>query len=823
MSLFEKHRIVFWYDAKCELRASFEALDLEGVEKCEICNNEYALKYRLLREAPQQKFLLYHEGPQPTDIENWLLDILLAHAEFKADQVSLYLSDLALGSDLAETIRQHHSFFAEAKRKDRLKAMLEENDSAYNIRLKMLAVCVGSEPRIDSIVEALLQALSKEDERKFSLIQYCQLEAFLWELLQREYAYTAKTPSLLDFVFELFTSCYAMEVEGESHLSADALVLLKRWKDSRSLADSFEQLSQRYADEFHIEQRIATQDIRDLVSVDYFRVIDEKITQEIKQALVQRSLSAQDVVTWVRQRQTSRWYSEFQYHYQLLEAAAKFFQASNDTSLSMDSLVDGIQRYADKGYRLDLYYRQFIYAMMRLEDSTWAQDLYETIENIYVNDYVPTLNQYFQHYVDKTTQWRAYPIVGQSQFFAHYVQPFLNKGNKVCVIISDALRYEIGAELADLIAQENRMTAHIDPMLSALPSYTQLGMASLLPHRALEIMSNDTATVMVDAQSSQGRDNRHQILQTALNGRGSAYRYDEVINFNREELREVLRNNDVVYIYHNRIDAVGDKQISERQVFTAVHETLEAMLKLVKKLTNASVSNILLTADHGFLYQHRDLDKSDYTEVDATGEKIWIKNRRYVIGKGLEDSPSLCKFSAQALGLQGDYEVQIPKTVNRLRLQGSGSAFVHGGATLQEVVVPVLKINKGRQDDVSLVDVDILSGASQVITLAQLAVRFYQHTVVTPKCQPRYLRVGLYTLRGEVISDQHELVFDLTSENPRDREVQVQLMLTQKADRANNQEVILRVDEKLPGTSQYREYKSIRYTIRRTFSTDFDF
>jgi hypothetical protein len=45
-------------------------------------------------------------------------------------------------------------------------------------------------------------------------------------------------------------------------------------------------------------------------------------------------------------------------------------------------------------------------------------------------------------------------------------------------------------------------------------------------------------------------------------------------------------------------------------------------------------------------------------------------------------------------------EVQIPKSINRLRLKGSGSRFVHGGASLQEVVIPVLKINKKRQSDV---------------------------------------------------------------------------------------------------------------------------
>ena len=92
-NIFKKHRIIFWYDAKKELRGEFEALELPGTEKLELRNNEFGLKYRIMREQPEQKFLLYHEGPQPPDLDNWLLDVLLAHGEFRTDQAGIWLSD----------------------------------------------------------------------------------------------------------------------------------------------------------------------------------------------------------------------------------------------------------------------------------------------------------------------------------------------------------------------------------------------------------------------------------------------------------------------------------------------------------------------------------------------------------------------------------------------------------------------------------------------------------------------------------------------------------------------------------------------------------
>ncbi len=155
--------------------------------------------------------------------------------------------------------------------------------------------------------------------------------------------------------------------------------------------------------------------------------------------------------------------------------------------------------------------------------------------------------------------------------------------------------------------------------------------------------------------------------------------------------------------------------------------------------------------------------------------------------------------------------------------KGSGSRYVHGGASLQEVVIPVIQINKKRQSDLTTVEVDILRGASSVITSGQLSVAFYQAQPASDKVQPRLLKAGIYTQDGELISDSHELTFDLTSENPREREMQVRFVLTRKADEANGQDVILRLEEHLPGTSHYREYKSVRYLMRRSFTSDFDF
>ena len=821
--LFDRHRIVFWYDAKKELHADFEALQLAGIEKLEITNNEYGIKYKMLREQPDQKFLLYCEGPQPADLDNWLLDVQLAHGEFRTDQAAIWLSELELGLEFTDVVQAHTEFFQAIKRKEALKKLLKADDTRGQIRLKMLAVCAGSEPRMDSVVENLLQELADSREEKIKLVSRCCMDAFLWEQMTRCYGYKSDEPGIRDFAIELFKSCYAMGTDGQVKLTGDALVFLKRWKDSRQFECSFETLSGECAEILGIEQDLAKRDFRELIELDYFRLIDQKIISDLVSGIVSRTVSSGDVALWVRQRRQGHWYRDYRHLYEAVDYAAQFFHALDEATLTMESMVDGIQRYCHFWFRLDQMYRKFIYHVRCSGEISLMGRLTDQVENLYTNNYLLKVNNHWQSFVDDASKWDATPIMLQKSFFDRHVRPVLQKDKKIYVIISDAFRYEIGDEFLSLIRQEDRYEATLEPALAMLPSYTQLGMAALLPNTDLALQENDSGAVLVNGQSSQGTVNRRKILEQAITQRATALKAEELMALNKEDCRAFLRVHDVIYIYHNRIDITGDKRESEERVFEAVEETLQELIRLVKKLTGANASNLLVTADHGFIYQNRAIEESDFSGNDAVGDQILFRDRRFVLGKGLQEVSSLRKFQSSELRLAGEMEVQIPKSINRLRLKGSGSRFVHGGASLQEVVIPIIKINKKRQSDISAVEVDILRGSSMVITSGQLAVAFYQAQPVTDKVQPRKLRAGIYTQAGALISDCHELAFDLTSENPRERELQVRFVLTRKADDANNQEVILLLDEKLAGTTHYKEYKSLRYLMRRSFTSDFDF
>lgn len=821
--LFNKHRIVFWYDAKQELREDYQAVALPEVEKVEITNNEFWLKHYVLRQKPQQKFLLYKESAEPRYIDNWLLDIQLANAEFRTEQASIWLADLELGIEFSSLIENHSEFFNAEKRREALKSLHQKDDNYSRLQLVMLAVCTDSEPRLDAILEKLLTDLAEEKDARWRLIERCRLSEFFWQQIQRGFGYSSQQPSIKDFAIELFKSCMAQGLKEDAKLNTEAWVFLRRFKDSRQLERSFQTLSAEYANVLSIQQQLESRDVSELIELDFFELIDQKVISDLVQRVTERTVSFNQIALWIRKRKQGYWYNNYLHLYQAIEFAALFLQGLDEAALHLSSLTEAVNNYSQHWYKLDQSYRKFIYHLSQASrGTTLLQGLAEQIENLYTNRYLVPLANAVQACIDKEPNWQVPTIARQDAFVNRWVQPFLNKEHRAVVIISDALRFEIGHELLSLIRQEDRYSADITPALAMLPSYTQLGMAALLPHQVLSIIGGDSS-VEADGQSTQGTVNRNKILSQAFNGRGAAIKAEDLLQLDRDASRELLKANDVLYVYHNRIDHTGDKIQSEGQAFEAAEKTLDDLLTLVKKLTAANANNILITADHGFIYQHRAIEESDFSSIEPKGNPLLFKNRRFVLGKHLEQQEGLKHFTAEQLGLVGDVEVQIPKSIQRLRVQGSGSRFVHGGVTLQEVVIPVVSVNKKRGSDVSLVDVEILRGNVATITTNQLAVTLYQKEPVSDKLKPRYLRIGLFNQQGELISDSHELAFDLTATSPRDREQLVALILSRKADSANGQEVVLRLDEKLAGTSHYTEYHSIRYLFKRSFTSDFDF
>ncbi len=88
--------------------------------------------------------------------------------------------------------------------------------------------------------------------------------------------------------------------------------------------------------------------------------------------------------------------------------------------------------------------------------------------------------------------------------------------------------------------------------------------------------------VTVDGQACASMEQRDKILKS-YNENNVALSFD--VAKNQARIRELIQGKNIVYIYHNQVDARGDKPASENEVFNACAEAIEEIHKLVKKLT----------------------------------------------------------------------------------------------------------------------------------------------------------------------------------------------------------------------------------------------
>lgn len=105
----------------------------------------------------------------------------------------------------------------------------------------------------------------------------------------------------------------------------------------------------------------------------------------------------------------------------------------------------------------------------------------------------------------------------------------------------------------------------------------------------------------------------------------------------------------------------GHTRDTERKAFEATEEAMEEIVKLVRKLTSANATNVLITADHGFIYQD-EIEESDFSSTEITGTET-ASDRRFVVGSQLKISGGAKLYGSAELGLKGDLEVAVPKTV----------------------------------------------------------------------------------------------------------------------------------------------------------------
>lgn len=815
---FNKHRYIFWYDADGAMEELATGLELDGVEVLTLSRNAFSLKHRILTgEQPARGYLIYSREPEPEADSNWLLDLQMEGTTFSADMASLYATECGIPMELkSRIVDEHFAFFKVESNRAKLAGLVRPGMNEEDFVRAMLAVATNTTlATYDVLTYILADECIHERTTMFDKLERYNLLSTYWEMAERAFGYD-KERQMKDLVIVLFKDELASILERGS-LTNEAHIFMRDWRDSRQYGAMYKEWAEKLEAELGVMQLILDEPIEKLVRIETFPCVDKVIAQYLHKEVKDETITTDRVASIVDDRRGKIFWPVAQHTIGAMLEARRLFEdiEKKMAGLSITSAEEGFQLYVNDLYVIDQHYRHFFHEANLAESTRLVGDLIPKVEQTYTNKFLSVLASKWQPVVDAMERWQIFGISTQRAFYNMHVAPFVQKGKRLFVIISDALRYETMKELEQRIAQENRMEPTMRPaMLGVQPSYTQLGMAALLPHHELSY-EKESAEVFADGMSTQGTANRSKILQRTVSN-SVAIKAEEFLMVCS---REWVKDYDLIYIYSNTIDKVGDALATETQVFRATEEEMEKMVRLVKAIRDANGANMLITADHGYIYQNETLDETDFTDFKALGGTCFIENRRFVIGTGLWDGNGAKSWRSEEVGVKAGVDIQICKGINRIRKQGSGARFVHGGAMPQEVAVPVLHVNVKKKADVTAVGVDILGKQSRITQMSQ-TVKFYQTEAATDKVKGITLRMGFYTLEGEIISDAVCLTFDSAQTESVGREQKHTFRFKSTLAKLNGQTVTLRMERQVSDTTQFAPYKEEDYKVSVMFEAE---
>lgn len=578
---------------------------------------------------------------------------------------------------------------------------------------------------------------------------------------------------------------------------AGVINFVTSWRESRTLATTYNAIANNVASELEVATKLADMtNPETLLQVETFKEADQLLLKTLAKDLP--AFARLDLENWVSSRLRGHWCDatdNFAPMYKALRAARHFYELKEQHSdgFNYQSCKQFYTAYASELYQFDYAYRVFCENCIELNktdggDLLKATGLVDDIERLYVDWYLHDLAIAWGKLVDSESlldNWQMVGVNNQQDFFSKEVQSVINSGpaKRVFVIISDALRYEVAHEIGQQINDEKRYEAKLHSQLGVVPSYTQLGMASLLPHKTLTARIGKTVEYYADGISARGLDNRHKVL---TNSKGSAFRAKDVMNWTNQEGREKVKDLEVVYIYHDEIDAIGDVRKTEDSTFEATRKAISDIKNLISRIINRlNGSRVIVTADHGFLFKMTDVTETDKTSLKGQPDGAVEANKRYVIGMKLpSDSFYWTGKLTNTAGINStagdDAEFIVPRGSNRFHFVG-GAKFIHGGIMPQEICVPVLHVREldtKAQTKLSKQKVGIVPLNSPIRLVSNIdRIQLLQTDAIGDKFKARELELWIESPDGKPVSAKESLLFDSSSEKLDDRKRNVLIKL----------------------------------------------
>lgn len=431
-----------------------------------------------------------------------------------------------------------------------------------------------------------------------------------------------------------------------------------------------------------------------------------------------------------------------------------------------------------------------------------------------------------------SAQWRDCGYVEgvdrQDEFYWKTLPAHAGAAKTCVVLISDALRYEVAQEVAQALERERGGSVASGSMQALFPSITEMGMAALLPHQGLTL-DWDAATVAADGMPTVSTPQREAVLQK-VEPTARAMRAEAYLELSAPERRALLKESKLVYLYHNKIDAAGEKMATESNVFKACEDTVEELVSITRRVClDASSARVVITADHGFLYTAQELEEHQFLIKADLPDDPFLFGKRHVVLKHGEDTAlpddireQFIVMNMDGLGL-GRYVGLSPRETMHFKRPGGTHRYVHGGASLQELCVPVigyrrLSASSKEFEDTQKATLRVLS-ESRRITSMLFGVSLLQNEAACGKTLPCSYELSMTDASGNAVSDVVTVAADRQSENPQERVIKIRFSLKTECAFSSKEPYFLVARDAQTGAIVWRE----EYKIDIAFAPGVDF
>ncbi len=535
--------------------------------------------------------------------------------------------------------------------------------------------------------------------------------------------YILSTDFIAGLKGEIAASLATVKIAARPAAREACIALAGMWRQRRDLAMSYEMHTGRVEKELDLTALNFT--LEQLADVETFLVAERKLQDIVGRALLMQA--SESLLELATARQSSFWAEhvpEVQAQWALMVVTGHVLleagrieqglkSVGNDAGSIFSAYTTGDQPWC----LLDTHYRHMEHRYYDV--SFQLNDQFEQLLSRARQRYMEVGSMLAETFL-RAYQGQKFHIKGallQREIFDKKVKPGLARG-KVAYVWVDALRYEMGYELAQSLVAD--ADAEIDAALATVPTITEIGMAALLPieQEPLSVVSVGEGKLALDIYGMRIKDRRDRVnyLQSYAGVGVKVFeaRLEDILPRPGKQIREGINSADLVLITSQEIDAMG-----EEDNISLARETMEKILLRLKNafrvLGQHGINTIFITADHGHLFLE---ELSDDMKINAPGGNTKDLHRRVWVGHGGSADASYMRAKLADFGLGGGLEIAVPWNFACFKVKGGTEAYFHGGMSPQELFIPVITLTprKTSAGTTGTISWSLLPGSQKIST-----------------------------------------------------------------------------------------------------------